>query len=133
MSGLQPVSGCGVPCDVPLSAVLRLSRYLLLLAGFISGGCLLCTAAAAQDVGISVPRPFPVPVAGYEISRLEVSESVRQQTAKVRFSSVLMHHVLPAIGASLLRPPADYVVVGWSYLLVAVEDVRGGVSGGRSR
>ncbi|MFN9822722.1 MAG: VIT and vWA domain-containing protein [Planctomyces sp.] len=127
MSGLQPVLGCGVQGDVPLSAVLRLSRYLLLLAGFISGSCLLCTAAAAQDVGISVPRPLPVPVAGYEISRLEVSAVVRQQSAKVRVSSVLKNPGLQAIEASFLFPLPDDAVVGSLTLLVEGKELTGAV------
>ena len=106
---------------------------------FLCGGligiqiCLLCTGVLAtasfgQDV-VQPPRPqpIPVPVTGYEIRRLEVNATVRQQSARVRISHVLRNPGASTLEASFLFPLPDDAVVGALTLLVEGRELPGQV------
>lgn len=103
-----------------LSSGLTGIQFCLLWAG------VLATAASGQDV-VQRPRPIPVPVTGYEIRRLEVNASVRQQSARVRISHVLRNPGATTLEASFLFPLPDEAVVGALTLLVEGRELPGQV------
>lgn len=90
---------------------------------------MLSAQAWAQATSIPRPQPLPIPIptANFEITRLDVQATVRQQSARVRVSNVLKNHSAGQIEAAFLFPLPDDAVVGSLTLLVDGKELTGQV------
>lgn len=92
-------------------------------------GLLASVRVWAQGTSIPQPPPLPIPIptGGFEISRLDVQATVRQQSARVRISNVLRNPGAGQIEAAFLFPLPDDAVVGSLTLLVDGKELTGQV------
>lgn len=104
----------------------------MVMVRYVSGvliALIVSVHAWAQSTGIPRPRPLPIPIptASFEISRLDVQATVRQQSARVRISNVLKNSGAGQIEAAFLFPLPDDAVVGSLTLLVDGKELTGQV------